>query len=234
MKKKEISFSGFSENLVRFFEKLEKNNNKDWFHENKKEYENIIREPAKLLVNKMSDIFAEENLPFISDVKKSMFRINRDIRFSKNKDPYKTNIGLFFPYTLNQTIEKAPASVGLYFHIEPKETFVAGGLKCPETAKLNLIRDRIADEYELLEKILNNKTFRKEFPIILTGESLKRIPRGFPKDHPREDWLRLKEYIVWSTIKHEDTYTEDIAKLLLRKAKTIIPFLDFLNEPLMQ
>lgn len=232
MKKNENNFKGFSNSLLEFLTQLEKNNNKDWFHENKITYENVMKNPVREFVDFMSQKFADENLSFIADKKKSLFRVNRDIRFSKNKDPYKTNLGVFFPYTLNQTKEKAPDSVGLYFHIEREMTFVAGGLKMPSSPNLLRIRERIADEWQGLEKIITNKKFQKNFPIIFEGESLKRIPRGFPKDHPRENWLRLKEYIVWRNITHKEALGPNLADMLIKDAKIIEPFLEFLNGAL--
>lgn len=191
-----------------------------------------MKKPLREFVHNMADRFAEENMPFVSDVKKSLFRINRDIRFSANKDPYKTNTGIHFHYTLRQTKGKPTEVVGLYFHIEPGDCFIAGGIHMPPSSALKPLREKLMDEHEIFEKIIGNKLFKKEFPRILEGDTLKTAPRGFPKDHPSIEFLRMKEFTVFSNEKIDLAFSDKLEDTLIRKAKIITPFLEFLREAL--
>lgn len=227
MAKKLYPFEGYSRDVTEFFIKLADNNSKEWFDENRKFYEKNIRDVNKSLVNDMSERFANLGLPFIADTKKSLFRINRDIRFSNNKDPYKTNIGAFFPFGFEPQDGKAPEKVGLYFHFEPNGCFIAGGLHMPSSTKLKEIRTKLLDNYEELEEIINREHFRNEFNNILEDESLKRMPQGFAKNHPAEKYLKLKSYTILSNIDIEDTYSTKILDIIERKAVASSEFLNY-------
>ena len=221
------TFSGLKPIARDFFKNLAKNNNKEWFTENKTTYENEVREPIKSLVSDLSKVFFDENIPYIADPKKALFRINRDIRFSKDKSPYKTNMGAFFPYTLHSTTTRPVESLGLYFHFEENSCFIAGGIHMPMPPTLKTLRETIADNWKEFEQILNDKTLKKEFPVILNNEKLKNVPRGFAPDHPAAKYLKLKEFGVYCEIDHKETYTSKFVDLFLKKAKAIEPFLKF-------
>ena len=226
-KNDKTKFNGYKPEVKEFFEQLKENNSKEWFDEHRDFYEKYIRDNSKLLIEDMGRRFAELGLPFVADKRRSMFRINRDIRFSKNKDPYKTNLGIFFPFNLYHTGEKPIHALGLYFHLDHSEAFIAGGLHTPPSDIMRYIRNYIGENWEQLDKIVNDNIFKKEFPERLTGESLKRIPSGFFKDHPAGDYLRLKQFIVFCRIKNEDTYSIKIMDLIEQKAVAITPFLEY-------
>ena len=233
MKKIEYSgFVGFSFQLAEFYDRLKNNNNRDWFAENKNLYEKYVKEPSYSLISTMSERCASLEIPFISDPKASFFRIYRDIRFSPNKEPYKTNLGIYFPYSLTSNKEKVPETMGLYFHYEAGSTFIAAGMYAPPSNMLAAFRNKIDHDWQTLEKILNDKTLKKEFPSGLTGDALKRVPRGFPADHPKEDWLRLKQFNLFCYIKFEDCCKPEFAGILERKAVTIAPFLEYFYNAL--
>ncbi len=223
-------FNGFSLELKRFYQELEKNNNKDWFQANKSRYEEIVREPAKEFVYEMGLRFAKLGLPYYADPKKSLFRINRDIRFSANKEPYKTNFGVLFPYKFINQAAKAVEAPGLYFHIDSKETFIAGGLHIPSNEKLKVLRELIAEKWKELKKVLNNKKFTEEFPSILNDDSLKTMPRGYESDHPAAEWLKLKGYTVGCNLQFKDAFGPKLMEILEKKGKVIAPFLEFLSQ----
>jgi len=218
----------FSKNTLSFLNELSANNNKEWFHDHQMEYEEYYKMPVRELVSQMSQRFAELQLPFHSSPKFSLFRINRDIRFSKNKDPYKTNIGILFPYSLEPINNKCVDKPGLYFHLETGKSFIAGGVHTPTPEDLNKIREHIDENWSDLEKVVKRKSFISEFSIILEGEKLKRIPRGFSEDHPKADWLKLKTFIVEQEVSDSIFTGNDLSDLIIRKAISIAPFLNFL------
>ncbi|MFH1051072.1 MAG: DUF2461 domain-containing protein [bacterium] len=223
-------FPGFNPAISKFFKDLEKNNNKIWFDANREFYINEIREPLKKFVTVMSGLFYENGLQYIADPRKSIFRINRDIRFSKNKNPYKDNLGVFFPYSLSQVIDSKPKSIGLYLHFERGSCFIAGGLHMPSPQNLKSIRNILLEEWEVLEKITKDKGFKKEFPEILTGETLNSTPRRFPKGHPAEKFLLLKEYTVFNYIDEKDFFSAKLPEMMLKKGKVLEPFVRYLLE----
>lgn len=231
MSKQAISkFSGFTPRAKQFFSDLKANNNKEWFENNRHIYEECIKEPSRALVQEMALLFAEKGLPFVADPKRSLFRINRDTRFSANKDPYKTNLGVFFPFSINQAGQKPINALGLYFHFDTDETFIAGGLHSPEPDILRAIRQRIAEDWGTLKGIVENKKFRKYFSSILEGESLKRVPPGYPKDHPAERLLRLKQYLVWKNMEYSEAQGRNLISILEESAMIIAPFLEYFQD----
>ncbi len=223
-------FSGFNPAITKYFKDLEKNNNKIWFDANRDFYINEIREPIKKFVSVMAELFYKNDMQYIADTSKSIFRINRDIRFSKNKDPYKTNLGIFFPYSLSQVVDKKPESIGLYLHFERSGSFIAGGLHMPSSQNLKSIRNKFLEDWEVFDKIVKDKPFKKEFPEILAGETLNSTPRGFPKEHSAEKYLLLKEYTVFCYIDEKDFFSPRLPEMMLKKGKVLEPFVRFLLE----
>jgi uncharacterized protein (TIGR02453 family) len=223
-------FNGFTENLFAFFKSLEENNNREWFLENKPNYEKFVKNPSISLVNSLSIRFAEAGLPYVSDPKKSLFRINRDTRFGTNKDPYKTNLGIFFPYNPVHTKVQDVKAIGFYFHFDTKESFVAGGLHFTDTPTANLVRDRIAEEWKDLLAILENKEFKMHYPLLSQENKLKKAPKGYPADHPAVELLKLKGFTVFGNLMHQQCYNIELEDVIFEKAKAILPFLEFLDE----
>jgi uncharacterized protein (TIGR02453 family) len=223
-------FEGFSPEVISFLKDLKNNNNRDWFNAKKSFYLNEIKEKSLALINEMQYVFAAEDLPFDADLKKSLFRIYRDIRFSKDKSPYKTHIGMFFPYKAGASKLKPVEATGIYLHIEPGQCFIAGGLHRPLPPQLKMIRNRIAGDYEELNSIINDKNFKAEFEIIFNDESLKRIPQGFPKEHPAAELLKLKGYSALNIIPCDIIGNRMLIAVLVQKAKAMLPLLEYLHE----
>ena len=157
--------------------------------------------------------------------KDCVFRIYRDVRFSKNKDPYKTNMGAVFCKGGRKS-----RYAGYYLHIEPGQCFIAGGLHRPLPPQLKMIRNRIAGDYEELNSIINDKNFKAEFEIIFNDESLKRIPQGFPKEHPAAELLKLKGYSALNIIPCDIIGDRMLIAVLVQKAKAMLPLLEYLHE----
>jgi uncharacterized protein (TIGR02453 family) len=208
-----------------FLKKLTTNNNREWFNENKSLYtdsqENIVAFLEDLLTE-MSEF--DEGLGKI-DAKKSLFRIYRDTRFSKDKIPYKTNFGA------SLGMGKGSQKGGYYLHMEPGKSFIAGGIYMPESSVLKELRKEISLYGEDFLKILNNKDFKKHFPELDQDDKLKKIPQGFEKEDPMGEYLKLKNFIVVYYLKDEEILDKNAVKNLTKIFKLMKPLNDFLNAP---
>ena len=225
------SFDGFTEGTIKFLHGLKKNNNKEWFEAHREQYEQDLREPFKSLVSAMAERFKNAKLPIIANPKVSLFRINRDIRFSKDKSPYKTHVGSWFPL---EGIGKDDWS-GLYFGMEPGKTskdlqiWLGGGSYQPEPPQLKRIRQIVSSEFKTLQKLLNDAAFKKEFPDgFVQGEKLKRMLQGFDEDDPAAEYLKMKNFYFNSTLTRDEVLSEDLPDILLRKFKAALPLTMFL------
>ncbi|MDQ0593327.1 uncharacterized protein (TIGR02453 family) [Chryseobacterium ginsenosidimutans] len=208
-----------------FLKKLTVNNNREWFNENKNLYtesqENIVAFLENLLTE-MSEF--DEELGKI-DAKKSLFRIYRDTRFSKDKIPYKTNFGA------SLGMGKGSQKGGYYLHIEPGKSFIAGGIYMPESSVLKELRKEISLYGKDFLAILNNTDFKKHFPELDQDDKLKKIPQGFEKEDPMAEYLKLKNFIVVYYLKDEEILDKNAAKNLTKIFKLMKPLNDFLNAP---
>jgi len=219
------TFSGFPSGLLHFLSELEANNNGDWFHANKERYEEQVREPALAFIEAMARPL-EKISPFMrAEPKKvggSLMRIHRDIRFSKDKQPYKTNVGIHFRHQAAGDVH-TPA---YYFHIEPDEVFLGVGIWRPDSPALAKIRKRIDERPDIWKRVRDNKAFRQRFT--LQGDSLKRPPRGYDADHPYIEDLKRKDFIGIYSIDFSTLFAGDIVKettAAFRTGKTFMKFL---------
>lgn len=208
-----------------FLKDLKKNNNRDWFTENKKyyqtEHEHIISFADALLL-KMN----EHDVIETPTGKKSLFRIYRDVRFSKDKSPYKTNWAGGF------TRATKARRGGYYFHIQPDgQSFIGGGFWAPNKEDLLRIREEIATDASELREILADPTFISTFGE-LQGEQLKTVPKGFPKDHPDIDLLRYKQFIFSKNFSDEEVIAPDFLERVNDTFKAMRPFFDFMSDVL--
>ncbi|RKS97452.1 DUF2461 domain-containing protein [Chryseobacterium defluvii] len=214
-----------SSKTFEFLKKLTKNNNREWFNENKALYtesqENVIAF-LEDLIKEMGEF--DEELSKI-DVKKSLFRIYRDTRFSKDKSPYKTNFGA------SLGMGKGSQKGGYYLHLEPNKSFLAGGIYMPESSVLKEVRKEISLYGEDFLKILNQKDFKKHFPELDQDDKLKKVPQGFEKEDPMAEFLKLKNFIVVYHLKDEEALDKNAVKNLAKIFKLMKPLNDFLNAP---
>lgn len=223
-------FSGFEKECIKFLSELANNNNREWFTENRERYDTFVRLPAKRLVATMAERFEDLGLHYRADDKTSMFRINRDTRFSKDKTPYKTNVGLFFPYVESGATGKAVENPGLYLHIEPGQYFIGGGVYMPTPEQLKLIRTRMQDHPDEWLGIINSKQFIGIFPNGIHGESLKTMPRGFEPEERIADYVKMKQWYIWESVSENALLTEQIIDLLEEKAIASQEFHEFLSK----
>jgi len=157
----------------------------------------------------------------------SLYRIHRDTRFSKNKNPYKTHVAAVFP---TRGLGKHEGA-GLYFHISPDEVLIGGGLYMPLPEDVRAIRTLIANDYGNLERIIENRRFKRLFGE-LSGVRLARVPRGFPADHPAAIHLRLKQYLAARRLSPDAASSSEFGKTLLETFVTLLPLLRYLNGPI--
>ncbi|MCO6500578.1 MAG: DUF2461 domain-containing protein [Vicingus serpentipes] len=204
-----------------FLNKLKKNNNRDWFNANKdeylKQYQNAIDFADALLLemNKHDNIETPTG-------KKSLFRIYRDVRFSKDKSPYKTHWAGGFKRATKEL------RGGYYFHIEPGNTMLGGGFWAPNKDDLQRIREDIAADDSELRKILTSKSFKETFGS-LEGEKLKTCPKGFDKEHPAVDLLRHKQFIISTKFTDEEVLSPDFVLKVNEVFKKMRPFFDYMS-----
>ena len=218
-----------SKNTLQFLEDLKTNNNRDWFLENKKRYEEFKKDYHQLIREFLETMKPQDANLELLEVKNCAFRINRDIRFSKNKAPYKTHLGIWM--NTNQGRNNGP---GYYIHIEKGASFIAGGLYSPEADELKKIRKEIAFFYEDLEEILSNKNFKKIYSGLDRNEtnSLKNGPKDFEKDHPAIEFLKLKSFVAVQKISDKELFDDNFVKVIAEKLLVLKPLLEFLNRGL--
>ena len=218
-----------SKDTLQFLDDLKANNNRDWFLENKKRYEffkNDYQQTANDLLDALKPL--DPSLVMLEG-KKCTFRINRDIRFSKDKTPYKTHLSFWF-----SSGAKGQNRSGYYIHLERGASFIAGGLYCPESDDLKKIRKEIAFFYDDLEEILDETNFKKEFGDFNREEknTLKNPPRGYEKEHPAIDLLKLKSFESAQKIDITAATKKDFVTVMSHKLIVLKPLNDFLNRAL--
>ena len=210
----------FNPDVFPFFKKLEANNNREWFEANKEEFK-LLETDVKQLMQIIAD-----NLKFHDKIEKSkIFRIYRDVRFSKNKIPYKTHFGLSFKR------EKPALRGGYYLHLEPGKSFLGVGFWAPEKEDLLRIRKELevgADEYR---QIIEKKTLKKYWGS-LSGDEVKTAPNGFSKDHPDIDLIKKKQHVFIKNITDQHVHSKDFVDIIDEHFKTIRPFFDYMSNVL--
>lgn len=209
-----------------FLKSIKKNNNRPWFENNKGKYEQA-KQDVELFVSELLKGLVKVNPAFNNlTVKDCVFRIYRDVRFSKNKDPYKTNMGAYF-------VEggKKSNKAGFYVQIEPGGCFIAGGCWMPASPELKKIRQEIDYNLEPFEKIIKGRTFKKHFDG-LANYQLKTTPKGYDSENPAIDYLRQTSFIVVATATEKDFTSKGAVKKCVDAYKVMKPFLDFLNTAL--
>ncbi len=219
-------FEGFPKESVGFLKKLKKNNNREWFHSHKDEYEESIKFPMQCFIASMQPYFADFAPQFDVSPKRSMFRIYRDTRFSKDKTPYKTHMAAHF---VLRGKPKGFEGSGYYLHIAPGEVFIGGGIYMPDNDQLKKIRRAIAENSKEFLSIVNKPSFKKVFPAI-NGAKLSRPPQGFPPDHPMVEWLKMKQFFTGLDLPEDICYKKDFSKVIAKHCKELAPLVDFMNK----
>ncbi|OYP38065.1 DUF2461 domain-containing protein [Rhodopirellula sp. MGV] len=213
--------------LFEFLEDLKQNNDRDWFAENKTRYQTDVLAPAVELVAQLEKPLAKA-APMLHVVPKghngSVLRIYRDTRFSKDKLPYKTNVGISFRHQAGKDIH-AP---GAYVHLDTDECFVAAGCWRPAGDALTAIRAAIDSDPKAWKRARDQKAFTEHFQLV--GESLKTAPRDYPKDHPLIEDLRRKDFIAISPLSRKEVTSDAIVPLIVQRIKQARPLMRFLCD----
>lgn len=207
-----------------FLTALAANNNREWFGENRIWYDNSRKEVEDLIAACIAEIGQLQDLGNIS-AKESMFRIYRDVRFGKNKDPYKQN----FSALISRSGRKDMGVFSYYIHFQPGASFFASGLYEPTGEQLTKIRQEIDYNSEELQSILQAKSFKGVFGI-LQGNQLKTSPKGYPKDHPQIDLLRFTQFFISSPLSDAEILGNNFSKLVADRVLVAQPFLQFLDK----
>ncbi len=219
-------FAGFPKEGITFLKQLKKNNNRDWFNKHKPTYEEHVKLPMQSLTESLKQPMSKVAPEIQVDPKRSMFRIYRDTRFSKDKTPYKTHVAAVYHHRGHWE-----DSAGYYVHIEPGGVYAGGGIYMPSSDQLKRIRTSIADKPKEFLAIVSDDTFVKRFKS-LEGSKLQRIPLGFPKDHMMGEWLKYKSFYTGVQLKEEACYSPKFVDRLVQVYADLLPMIRFLNGAL--
>lgn len=218
-------YARFHPETIAFLEELSANNSRDWFKQNKQRYEEQVLDVALRFIQSMQGPLAEIAPHFVAmptRVGGSLMRVYRDTRFSKDKTPYKTNIGIQFRHERAKDVH----SPGYYLHIEPRQVFLGAGMWRPDSAPLNAIRERIVARPAEWQRILSDPPFRRYYE--LQGESLQRPPRGFDKDHEFIDDIKRKSFIAVRDLAPEACLKPQFQRTVEDSFQAAEPFMRFL------
>lgn len=220
-------FSGFPLGMLHFLEELSHHNHKKWFDANKERYEREVRGPALDFITAMQKPLAKISPHFLATPKKvggSLMRPYRDVRFSKDKTPYKTNVGIQFRHEAGKDVH-AP---GFYFHIDTEQVFLGAGMWHPASDALGAIRKAIDEDPKGWKRAKSGKAFRDHYE--LAGESLIRPPRGYDAEHPHIEDLKRKDYIGVCNLDHDELFDPAIVKNVAARFRAASGYMRFLCE----
>lgn len=229
------TFRGFGRGALTFLRQLKRNNRREWFLANREAYDNEILAPLKLLVEEVDVRFGHFAPEFIGDPRRSIFRIYRDVRFSKDKSPYKTHAASWFKHRNaghGVGSETHGGGAGFYFHLEPGGSLVAGGIWMPPRPTLNQLRDSIAAKPAEFAKSMKATAFKRRFGKLSEEAMLTRLPRGFAPGHPAEQWLRFQSFTVHAMLSDDQVLDRRLADRVERDFRTMLPFVRWLNRAL--
>lgn len=218
-------YVGFDASTIAFLEELAANNNRDWFKENKSRYEDLVLDVALHFIQSMQDPLTDIAPHFTAIPQRmggSLMRVYRDTRFSKNKLPYKTNIGIQFRHELAKDVH----SPGYYVHIDPDQVFIGVGMWRPDSDSLRSIRERISAKPAEWKRATGDSKFKRLFH--LGGESLTRPPRGFDKEHELIEDIKRKSFIAVRELDVADSLSPQFQRKVETSFRTATPYMQFL------
>lgn len=219
----------FSQASFDFLKKLDAHNNRDWFNRHKQEYEDVVRTPALDFIAAMGDELRAISPHFLAAPRKaggSLMRVYRDVRFGRDKRPFKTNVGIQFRHFMGKDVH-AP---GFYVHLEPNECFVGVGIWHPDAPALHRIRASIADNPRSWVKVSREKKFARQFE--LAGDALANAPRGYARDHPLIEDLKRKDFIAITRLNEKRVLTAGFKTDVVKSFRLATPYIEFLCESL--
>ena len=223
------TFTGFQADALQFLADLAEHNDRAWFQPRKAEFERLLKEPMEALVSALGDQFAERGIPLEADPKRSVFRIYRDTRFSKDKSPYKTNVGASLPWVEDASgPDERVHGNGGYIHIQPGNSFVGGGMWMAEKPRIEALRRAIVEDPERVRAAIEDPEFLETFGPVSSHESLKRVPPGYPADHPMADLLRAKDLTFGRRLADDEVMDASLPDVLAGDFENALPVFRFL------
>lgn len=213
---------------IRFLKDLKKNNNKTWFDKNRSRYEEA-KADFILFIQSVINVYCKKDKSLNGmKAKDCIFRINRDVRFSKDKSPYKTNFGA----SINKDGRKAFSSAGYYFHLEPGQCFIGGGIYQPEPDALKKVRQEIDYNFNEFKKIITSRKFKSVYGDLDKSDEfiLSRLPKGYEHGNPASDYLRLKSYIAFVKLSDADLISKTLLKKTTNAFTVLHPLIEFINK----
>lgn len=212
---------------LKFLKSLKKNNNKPWFDAHRKDYESA-KEDFSAFVQAVIDKHGKKDKTINQlKAKDCMFRINRDVRFSKDKSPYKTNMGAY----INRGGKKSVFG-GYYFHCEPGESFMGGGLWMPMPPELNKVRQEIEYNFNEFKKIVQSKKFKSIYKDLSRSVEyvLTRVPKGYEPTNPAAEYLKMKSFVALANLKDSDITSKNLISKTVEAFEALQPLVEFINE----
>ncbi|MBC7928206.1 MAG: DUF2461 domain-containing protein [Bryobacteraceae bacterium] len=207
---------------------MKENNEREWFQPRKEEFERLLRDPMMAAVAKVNTALEAKAPEYVTDPQKSIYRIYRDTRFSPNKTPYKTHLGALLHH---RKLGKDSGAV-IYFHVSTDAFLIAFGLYMMPTELLTHVRAHIADHHKDLESILRKKQVKELFDT-MQGDKLTRPPKGYPAGHPAIEYLKHKNFLLEASMPAEEATTANAVSLVQKHVLAAIPFIEYLNKPLL-
>ena len=213
---------------LKFLKDLKKNNNRPWFEVNRKRYE-LAKTDFLNFIQQVIDTYGKKDKSIASlKAKDCMFRINRDVRFSKDKSPYKTNFGA----SINKGGRKAMNTAGYYFHLEPGQLFIGGGIYQPMPPELNKVRQEVDYCFNEFKKIIGTKKFKSVYKDLDRSKeyTLTRVPKGYEADNAAAEYLKLKSFIAFTILNDKDVTSKTLLKKTVDSFVTLEPLIIFINR----
>lgn len=226
-------FTGFTREAIQFLADLAANNERAWFGPRKADYERLLKQPMEALCIALAERFEARGIPLLADPQRSPFRIYRDTRFSRDKSPYKTHLAANFPWieidsAAGVSVDAGAHGNGGYFNFQPGEMYVGGGMWMPERPRLEAFRAAVRDEPERVRAALEEPAFVAWFGNVRTHEELKRVPSGYPADHPLVDMFRWKDVIFGRRLSDREVLSRRLPDTLADGFEAALPVFRFL------
>ena len=225
----------FTAATLTFFRGLARHNAKPWFEAHRVDYEQQVVAPMRALIEDLDVRLAHFAPEITGHPKRSMFRIYRDVRFSKDKSPYKTNAGCWFWHRdadprVGDSAEGGGA--GFYFHLQPGSSFTGAGIWMPPRPLLSKLRDAIAEDPRGFERVVKNSSFVRRFGGLDDEHTLKRMPRGFDETHPAARWLKFQSFVSGRELSDKQVTSPRLAAVLQDDFSRLLPLVRWLNGAL--
>jgi uncharacterized protein (TIGR02453 family) len=230
-------FRGFRKDALSYLRALKKNNRREWFEAHRDTYVREIVEPMKAVIDDLDVRFATVAPEFVGDPRRSLFRIYRDVRFSKDKTPYKTHAALWIYHRApgRGVGKEIDGGAGFYLHVEPGGSLVAGGIWMPPRPSLARIRTRLTEDLAGWSRIVTAPAFKRRFGKLTDDEDgilLKRMPRGYADDHPAARWLRYNSFTVHRMYSDEEILSPKVVDRAMKDFALMVPMCRWLNRAL--